>query len=338
MKSIVIEKPNTLNIAELPVPEPSAGEVRVRVKLAGICGSDSHIYRGHNPFAKYPRVIGHEFFGVIDAVGEGVDRSRMGERVSVDPVISCGHCYPCSIGKPNVCTSLVVLGVHRDGGFSEYAVVPEKNAWTIPDAVPDEHAVMVEPFTIAANITAQLQPTPQDIALVYGAGPMGLTVIQALKGVYGVKQVIVVDRIAERLQMARENGADLTLDNTDQPLAEQLAQRQLAPTLVIDAACHPAILQEAILLASPAARIGILGFSGEASTLTQQSITSKEISIFSSRLNSGRFPLVIDWMEKGLIRPEALITHCMPLEQVKEAMEIFANDRKTCCKVLLQLG
>ncbi len=89
---------------------------------------------------------------------------------------------------------------------------------------------------------------------------MGLTIIQALKGVYGVKQVIVVDRIAERLQMARENGADLTLDNTDQPLAEQLAQRQLAPTLVIDAACHPAILQEAILLASPAARIGILGF------------------------------------------------------------------------------
>lgn len=155
---------------------------------------------------------------------------------------------------------------------------------------------------------------------------------------YGVKQVIVVDRIAERLQMARDNGADLTLDNTHQPLAEQLAQRQIAPTLVIDAACHPAILQEAILLASPAARIGILGFSGEASTLTQQSITSKEISIFSSRLNRGRFPLVIDWMEKGLIQPEALITHCMPLEQVKEAMEIFANDRKTCCKVLLQLG
>ncbi|MDT1903823.1 zinc-binding dehydrogenase, partial [Acinetobacter baumannii] len=87
-------------------------------------------------------------------------------------------------------------------------------------------------FTIAANITAQLQPTAQDVALVYGAGPMGLTIIQALKGVYGVKQVIVVDRIAERLQMARENGADLTLDNTDQPLAEQLAQRQLAPTLV----------------------------------------------------------------------------------------------------------
>lgn len=106
MKSILIEKPNQLSIIEREIPTPSAGEVRVKVKLAGICGSDSHIYRGHNPFAKYPRVIGHEFFGVIDAVGDGVESARVGERVAVDPVVSCGHCYPCSIGKPNVCTTL----------------------------------------------------------------------------------------------------------------------------------------------------------------------------------------------------------------------------------------
>ncbi|MBE8178618.1 alcohol dehydrogenase catalytic domain-containing protein, partial [Leptospira borgpetersenii serovar Ballum] len=109
--------------------------------------------------------------------GEGVAPSRLGERVAVDPVISCGHCYPCSVGKPNVCTSLVVLGVHRDGGFSEYAVVPARNAWVVPDAIPDEHAVMIEPFTIAANVTGQVSPGAQDIALVYGAGPMGLTTI-----------------------------------------------------------------------------------------------------------------------------------------------------------------
>ncbi|STT82228.1 putative dehydrogenase, NAD(P)-binding, starvation-sensing protein [Klebsiella pneumoniae] len=338
MRSVVVKEPGQLNIESRPVPVPGAHEVRVKIAFAGICGSDVHIYHGHNPFAKYPRVIGHEFYGIIDAVGEQVSPARIGERVAVDPRCQLRPLLSLLGRKADVCTQLQVIGVHRDGGFSDYACVPAKNAWRIPEAISAVRQRWLSLFTIAANITAQLQPTAQDIALVYGAGPMGLTIIQALKGVYGVKQVIVVDRIAERLQMARENGADLTLDNTDQPLAEQLAQRQLAPTLVIDAACHPAILQEAILLASPAARIGILGFSGEASTLTQQSITSKEISIFSSRLNSGRFPLVIDWMEKGLIRPEALITHCMPLEQVKEAMEIFANDRKTCCKVLLQLG
>src|SRR5699024_1465572 len=147
------------------------------VKLAGICGSDSHIYRGHNPFANYPRVIGHEFFGVIDAVGDNVDKTRIGQRVAVDPVISCGHCYPCKIGKSNVCTSLEVIGVHRDGGFSQYVCVPAKNAYLIPDSINDECATMVEPFSIAANVTSQLNPSADDIALIYGAGPMGLVCV-----------------------------------------------------------------------------------------------------------------------------------------------------------------
>ncbi|MBV7403261.1 Zn-dependent oxidoreductase [Enterobacter sp. ENT03] len=335
MKSIVIETPNQLLIDERPLPAPAAGDVRVKIKLAGICGSDSHIYRGHNPFAKYPRVIGHEFFGVIDAVGEGVDAARLGERVAVDPVISCGHCYPCSVGKPNVCTSLVVLGVHRDGGFSEYAVVPAKNAWTIPDAIPDKQAVMVEPFTIAANVTGQINPGENDIALIYGAGPMGLTTVQALKGVYGVKQVIVTDRIEERLAMAKRSGADWVINNGKASLQETLEAQGIKPTIIIDAACHPAILPEAIGLASPAARIVIMGFSSEPSHIVQQGITGKELSIFSSRLNAHKFPMVIDWMRRGLIDPDKLVTHTFDYQQVTDAIELFEKDQRQCCKVLL---
>ncbi|HDS8267336.1 TPA: Zn-dependent oxidoreductase, partial [Escherichia coli] len=282
MKSILIEKPNQLSIIEREIPTPSAGEVRVKVKLAGICGSDSHIYRGHNPFAKYPRVIGHEFFGVIDAVGEGVESARVGERVAVDPVVSCGHCYPCSIGKPNVCTTLAVLGVHADGGFSEYAVVPAKNAWKIPEAVADQYAVMIEPFTIAANVTGHGQPTENDTVLVYGAGPIGLTIVQVLKGVYNVKNVIVADRIDERLEKAKESGADWAINNSQTPLGEIFDEKGIQPTLVIDAACHPSILKEAVTLASPAARIVLMGFSSEPSEVIQQGITGKELSIFSS--------------------------------------------------------
>ncbi|HCB1499110.1 L-gulonate 5-dehydrogenase [Klebsiella oxytoca] len=338
MKSIVIRQPNELVIEERPIPQPAAGEVRVKVKLAGICGSDSHIYRGHNPFAKYPRVIGHEFFGEIDSVGEGVTDKAVGQRVSVDPVISCGHCYPCSVGKPNVCTSLVVLGVHRDGGFSEYAVVPAKNAWLVPDTVSDRHAVMIEPFTIAANVTGHVSPTDQDVALVYGAGPMGLTTIQVLKRVYRVKQVIVVDRIDERLQMAQRNGADWVINNGEKPLSETLKEKGIQPTLIIDAACHPTILQEAVTLASPAARIVLMGFSTEPSQVVQQGITGKELSIFSSRLNANKFPVVIDWLEQELINPEELITHEFEYQYVVDALELFENDRKRCCKVLLTFG
>ncbi|WP_279084508.1 Zn-dependent oxidoreductase [Gilliamella apis] len=335
MKSIVVKKPNELEIEEREVPQPAKGEVRVKVKLAGICGSDSHIYRGHNPFAKYPRVIGHEFFGIIDEVGEGIDPSRIGERVSVDPVISCGCCYPCSVGRPNVCSSLTVLGVHRDGGFSQYATVPSNNAYTIPDEISDEFAVMIEPFTIAANATGHLKPTADDIALIYGAGPMGLTSVQALKGVYQVKQVIVVDRIDERLAMAQKSGADKVINNTDLSLKEELEKLNIKPTVIIDAACHPSILQEAITIASPAARILIMGFSSDPCQITQQGITSKELSIFSSRLNANKFPVVIDWLKKKLIDPQKLITHQFDYTQVIQAIETFEKDQKNCCKVLL---
>lgn len=336
MKSVVIERPGELFLQQRPLPEPAAGEVRIKVKYASICGSDVHIWHGHNPFVRYPRVIGHEFFGLIDAVGSGVDSRRVGERVAVDPVVSCGHCYPCSVGRPNVCSTLQVIGVHLDGGFSEYTLAPAANAYLLPEAIPDSLASLVEPFTIAANISAFLRPQPEDIALIYGAGPMGLTAIQVLKGVYKVKTVIVADRLEERLTMALANGADQALNNSTTPLAEQLNGVQ--PTLIIDAACHPAILSEAAALASPAGRIGLLGFSSEPCTVTQQSLTSKELSLFTSRLNSHRFPQVIDWMEQGLIQPEKLVTHTLPLAQIEQAMTLFEKDPRSCCKVILQVN
>lgn len=335
VKSVVIKEPNTLLIEERSVPEPAENQVQIKVRLAGICGSDSHIYRGHNPFAKYPRVIGHEFFGVIEKVGSGIDSKRIGERVSIDPVLSCGHCYPCSIGKPNVCETLEVLGVHTDGGFTEYVNVPAANAYTIPDSISDECAVTVEPYSIAANVTSHVHPTQDDIALVYGAGTIGLTCAQVLKGFYQVKTLIMVDRVAERLARAKDCGADIVIDNSQTPLPDQLKTLGLRPTLVLDAACHPAILQEAVLIASPAARVSIMGFSSEASAVTQQSITSKEISLFSSRLNAKKFPEVISWIESKKIDPTKILTHQFPFTEAQEAILTFEKDQKTCCKILL---
>lgn len=334
MKSVVIEKPNHLVIEDRPIPEPGKDEVRVKIKTASICGSDIHIWHGHNPFAQYPRVIGHEFAGIIDAVGEGVDSQRLGQRVAVDPVVSCGHCYPCLVGKPNVCKTLSVIGVHRDGGFSEYACVPQKNAWVLPDAIPDRIASLVEPFTIGANICGKMKPTSLDTALIYGAGPMGLTAIQVLRHVYHVKKIIVADRLDERLALAKVNGADEIINNTDLVLAENL---QEPPTLIIDAACHPSILTEAIRIASPAARIGLLGFSDTPGSLVQKEITSKEITIFTSRLNDNQFPQVIDWISCGLVFPDKLITHRFTLENVSPAMELFEHDARTCCKIILDV-
>jgi len=320
MKSIVITQPGVLEVQQREIPQPASDEVRVKIRYAGICGSDVHIYRGHNAFVRYPRVIGHEFYGVIDQVGDDVQQSRVGQHVVVDPVVSCGRCYPCSVGRPNVCLNLQVIGVHRDGGFSEYTCVPAMNAYVVPAVIPARQATLVEPYSIAANITEQLKPAMNDIALIYGAGPMGLATTQVLKAVYGLAHIVVTDRVPSRLERAVESGADVVIHNYHSNLRNYFDQLGFAPTLLIDAACHPAILQQAIELASPAGRIGMMGFSGEECIIRQKDITSKELSIYSSRLNSARFPRVIAWMTDGKLRPDVLITQQLGFDQVEDAL------------------
>ncbi|MWU83253.1 zinc-binding dehydrogenase, partial [Escherichia coli] len=149
-----------------------------------------------------------------------------------------------------------------------------------------------------------------------------------LKGVYKVKQVIVVDRIDERLGMAQRSGADWVFNNSEHSLQAALEEKGIKPTLIIDAACHPSILQEAITLASPAARIVLMGFSSDPSQIVQQGITGKELSIFSSRLNANKFPVVIDWLKKGLIDPEKLVTHTFDYHHVTDAIELFEKDQR----------
>lgn len=338
MLSVVVEKPRQVTLVERALPEPGAGELRVRVRYAGICGSDVHILHGDNPFVVYPRVIGHEFVGMVERVGPGVE-PRVGERVAVDPVIGCGNCYACSLGRCNVCRDLQVLGVHRDGGFSQWQCVPARNAHPIPQGLSEDAAATIEPFAIAANVTNRTGVLSSDVALVYGAGPIGLCVLQVLKGVYGVR-VLVTDRIPGRLALARLCGADGVIDGARETVPDALRRLGIegGPTLVIDAVCHPSILEEAIRLASPAGRIGLLSFSSAPSAISQQEVTRKELSLHASRLNSAMFPRVIEWMSRGLLQPERLITHRLDFREVGRAFELLEGEPSTTCKVLLDFG
>lgn len=338
MECIKVIAPGELLVEKLPISEPAAGEVRVKIGYAGICGSDLHIYHGSHPFVKYPRIIGHEFAGVIDAVGAGVSDTKIGQRVSIDPVVSCGHCYPCSIGRSNICQHLQVVGVHREGGFSEFCCVPEKLAFAVPDNIDSPSAAMVEPFSIAANMLSRTGATARDVALVYGAGPIGLTVVQVLKGVYGVKHLVVVDRLDSRLQGALENGADVVVNNSEIDLAAWLKEKQISPTLVIDAACHPSIFAEATQIAAPAGRIGLMGFPAETSSVVQRFLNAKELTVFASRLNNKLFPTVIDWMASGKIQPHKLISHCFNFHEIQKALDLFETNPMACCKVLLRFN
>lgn len=158
MVALAVEKPHVLALRPENTPSAGpvkAGEVLVRVQRAGICGSDLHICHGSIPFAVYPRVIGHEFAGTVEAVGDGVTGVAVGDHVVVDPVVSCGRCYACRAGRTNVCANLEVFGFHRDGGFRNHVAVPAANAVKVRSDLPISIAALAEPLSIAANVLSR---------------------------------------------------------------------------------------------------------------------------------------------------------------------------------------
>ncbi len=338
MVALLVEKPHALAVVPDTDPTVATGEVLVRVQRAGICGSDMHIYHGANPFAVYPRVIGHEFAGIVEAVGAGVETVAVGDHVVVDPVVSCGRCYACRAGRTNVCGKLEVFGVHRDGGFRNRVAVPAANAIKVRHDLPFSIAALAEPLSIAANVLSRTGIGADDIVLIYGAGTVGLTVVQVAK-LHGAR-CIVVDLDDARLERARDFGADVTLNSTRQSVPDAVRDENdgLGPTIVIDGAGVPALLEEACRVASPAGRIGLLGFSPAPCNISQQEIVKKELTLVGSRLNRRLLPQVIDWIETGRLQPEKLITQVFPAADAAAAFALIERDPGRTVKVQLDFS
>jgi L-gulonate 5-dehydrogenase len=177
--------------------------------------------------------------------------------------------------------------------------------------------------------------------MAHGAGPVGLNLLQVLKKVYGVR-TFITDRLDERLALARACGAaeDEVINTANEPIEEALRARGVegGPTLIYDAVCHPSILEEAVRIAAPAGRIGVLGFSSSPSAIPQQELTKKELSLHASRLNCAMFPTVIDWIQRGLVDPGRIISHKVDFRDVAGAFDIAERNPRYSCKVLLDFG
>jgi L-gulonate 5-dehydrogenase len=333
MVTISVREPHQLVVDDRQAPQPGPGEVAIRVRRAGICGSDMHILHGSNPFAVYPRVIGHEFAGVVEALGAGVSSLAIGDHVVADPVISCGTCYPCRIGRSNVCANLEVIGVHRDGGFRSVAVVPEANAVKVSKSLGLDVAALAEPLAVAANVLWRTECTKDDVVLIYGAGTVGITVLQVAK-MKGAR-CIIADIDADRLVRAREFGADVTINSREQSVAEVVAPELdgLGPSIVIDGAGIPSLLEEACRVAAPAGRIGLLGFSPAPCNVSQQEIVRKELTLVGSRLNRRFIPEVVQWLEADLLRPEAMITQTFDAKDARAAFDLVEQHPEQTLKV-----
>lgn len=327
MKAVQIEKPNQLEVIEVPMPELTEKDnVLVKMTAAGICGSDVGIYHGTNAAATYPRIIGHEMVGVVSKVGENVTHLKAGDRVIVNQVTSCGHCYPCSKNRGNVCDNLKVRGVHIDGGYREYIAVPENDCYILPESLSDEDAVMIEPTTIAIQSCTRAELEKEDMLLIYGAGALGSSILKIAHTI--CDHIIVADIMDDKLAEAKQNGASYTINAATENFQEKVLEytKGRGATVSIDAACVKNSLLLLLQATGNAGRVITMGFSTAATEVNQFLITSKELDVRGSRLQNKMFGKAIEMIEKGTLDLNHSISHTFPLTKAQEAFD-FVDSR-----------
>lgn len=336
MKAVQVAKPGELDIVEVDKPEIEyTTDVIVKIASVGICGSDMHIFHGTNPFTIYPRIIGHEVSGVVDDVGSEVQSLKVGDLVSLEPITYCGECYACLNNQPNVCESLEVFGVHRDGGMAEYLLADEKNWHKVPDGMSPEAAALIEPLTIGAQATSRGDVKSGDSVFVLGAGPTGIACV--LQAKQRGARVIVSDFNQNRLNYAQTIGADEIIQPEDSDVEEEikkLTNGEMA-NVVIDAVGSAQTFQQAAEVASIAGRVVTLGFNQEPSSIPSFLLTKKELNVVGSRLQSYQFKKVIEQVNEETVDSKAIISHRYPLAEVKEAFKLLENQPLDVRKIVL---
>ena len=260
-----------LSDADVEAPAaPGPGEVELAVNMAGVCGTDFHIWKWDDWSSrrvKPPRVVGHEFVGRIVRTGEGVNHLSPGQRVSCECHVTCGHCRLCRTGRGHLCRETSIIGVDRAGAFAERVVVPALNVWPVHNDIPDRHAAVFDPCGNAMH-SATIVPLAGRDVLITGAGTIGLFSIGIARS-HGARKVIVTEITEYRSEIARSLGADLVVDPRDANAREQIfaATDGQGPEIVLEMSGNADALRSALEMASNGAHVVLLGLPGSDVTL-----------------------------------------------------------------------
>lgn len=336
MKALVYEGPSTMQIREVAKPIPGPDEVLIRVERVGICGSELSGYLGHNSLRKPPLIMGHEFSGIVEEVGNGGDehgtraaRFRRGDRVTANPLVSCGRCRACTTGAAQLCPERQLIGAHRPGAFAEYVAIAEKNVYRLGDHVSFDEGAFAEPFACAVHICKLLRPLPTDRLLIMGAGPIGLLALQAAK-VYGLKQIVVVDINEQRLEIAKELGA-VTVTRVSSLVDGHSFDA------AIDAVGMELTRQTCVESVRPGGRVIFTGLHEEASSLPINKIIRSEIQMTGAfAYHSDDFETALQWISEGRVNLSPW-TKLAPLESGGACFEMLIKNPGKIAKILLTL-
>lgn len=346
MKALLLSNLGTLAVADIDTPAPAAGEVRVRIAACGICGSDVHGFTGATGRRIPPLVMGHEAAGTIDARGAGVEDIAVGTRVAIDSTIFCGDCEYCRAGSENLCTRREVLGVscgtyRRHGCFAEYAAVPRRCVYPLPDAVDFVSAALLEPLTIALHAVTLGDAGPQTrSAVVVGAGTIGLAVVAALKA-RGVSRIAAIDMDATRLEQARRLGATAIF------IAGEDAGRQAAEwgnssadtdgaDLVVEAVGATASVQTAIAAVTRGGAVVLVGNVSPTIELPLQAVVTRQIRLQGSCASAGCYPEAIRLVASRQVDLSAFVSRVAPLDEGPDWFDRLHRREPGLVKVVLQ--
>jgi threonine 3-dehydrogenase len=342
MKAII--KPDRapgLQLADVAEPEIGPTDVLIRVLRAGICGTDLHIHRWERWSQKRilpPLVLGHEFMGVVEEIGDLVDNVGIGDRVSAESHVVCGHCGLCRTGNGHVCRNTSIIGVDRNGAFAELVSVPAKNLIPLPDSSADDHAAVFDPLGNAFHTVLRNDVTARNVVII-GCGPIGLFAVGIARAAAAAK-VIAIEPLPQRLELAKAMGAHLLLQPGDGVIEEVLeATEGYGAEVVCEMSGHPDGIRTAMRVARNGGNVQLLGLpKDEVSLDLAHDVIFKGLQVYGvvGRRLFETWHQMRDFLDAGLLDIEPVITHRVPLEDFEDALD--AMEDGTAAKVVLTVA
>jgi 2-desacetyl-2-hydroxyethyl bacteriochlorophyllide A dehydrogenase len=335
MKALVLQKPGQTAIETIPEPAASDGDVLLRVRMVGFCGSDLNSFRGLNPLISFPRILGHEVCATIVHAGRDSELAA-GTDVALSPYTSCGQCASCRRGRQNACQFNQTLGVQRDGALTEFIVMPREKLY--PAKLTPKELCLAEPLTVGFHAVARGRVTATDTLAIFGCGGVGLGAIAASSS-RGAR-TICIDVDDDKLELARLAGGSHTINTTREPLHERLLEisEGRGPDVVIEAVGTPATFRAAVEEVSFTGRVVYIGYAKELVSYETRLFVQKELDILGSRNALPEdFHAVIRLLEARKFPVDEAVSLVVPLEEAGQALRSWSKNSSQFKKILVSL-
>lgn len=335
----VMTAPGVIEFREVPVPQPGPGEVLVKIKRIGICGSDIHVYHGKHPFTSYPVTQGHEVSGQIVALGEGVSGLHVGQRVTIEPQVVCGKCYPCRHGKYNLCEELKVMGFQTTGTASEYFAVAAEKVTPLPEGMTYNEGAMLEPLAVTVHAARRFPEMKGAKVAILGCGPIGILLAQSCKAL-GAATVMITDISEKRLELARACGVDFAVNTGKQDFGAVLVEcfGRDKVDVIYDCAGNDTTMGQAIKYARKGSKIVLVAVYAGMATVDLAVLNDHELDLDTTMMYRHEdYVEAIRLVSEGSIQLKPLMTKHFAFRDYLAAYQYIDAHREQTMKVLIDV-